>query len=148
MKPTRRSFPQRNRIVAGISQCVFVPEAGEESGSLITVDEAVAHGKPVFGVPQSVFAVNSKGLLRCMQEGTVHVVADIGGWVQEFWGPHKGQATESVKGMDDTDLSGDQRTVVTALCERGEPMHIDELVSVTGLGVTELMAALSMLEIG
>ena len=51
-KPRHYIFPQRNRIVAGLSDVVFVPEASEKSGSLITVDYALSMNKSVYGAPQ------------------------------------------------------------------------------------------------
>ncbi|MBP7884974.1 DNA-processing protein DprA [Patescibacteria group bacterium] len=68
MQPTNWSFPQRNRLVAGLSTCVFVPEASLGSGSLITVDYAQQMHRPVYGAPQSIFASTSAGLLSYMQQ--------------------------------------------------------------------------------
>jgi DNA processing protein len=48
MQPTHYTFPQRNRIVAGLADLVCVPEAREGSGSLITVDFALSMRKPVY----------------------------------------------------------------------------------------------------
>ena len=59
-QPERYTFPQRNRIVAGLSECVFLPEAGEKSGSLITADFARQVHKPVYGVPSSIFSSSSR----------------------------------------------------------------------------------------
>jgi len=59
MKSSPWSFPQRNRIIAGLAQCVVLPEAGEKSGSLITVDFAHAMQVPVYGVPGHFQSVTS-----------------------------------------------------------------------------------------
>ncbi|USN54284.1 MAG: DNA-processing protein DprA [Candidatus Peribacteria bacterium] len=53
-KPTNYSFPQRNSIVAGLGDIVFVPAAGVKSGSLITVDFALDMNKVVYTVPTSI----------------------------------------------------------------------------------------------
>jgi len=57
-KPTAWSFPQRNRLIAGLSDAVFLPEAREWSWSLITADFAYQYHKPIFVVPNPIFSEN------------------------------------------------------------------------------------------
>ena len=57
-KPTPRSFPQRNRLIAGLSDALFLPEAREWSWSLITADYAYQFHKPIFVVPNPIFSEN------------------------------------------------------------------------------------------
>lgn len=57
-KPTAWSFPQRNRLIAGLSDALFLPEAREWSGSLITADFAYQQHKPIFVVPNPIFSEN------------------------------------------------------------------------------------------
>ena len=58
--PTKWSFPQRNRLIAGLSDCLFLPEAREGSGSLITVDFVLQMKKEVWVAPNQLFAFNGK----------------------------------------------------------------------------------------
>jgi DNA processing protein len=60
-KATNYSFPQRNRIVAGLSLAVVVVEAREKSGSLITAEWGRKQHKLVFSVPGSIYSANSRG---------------------------------------------------------------------------------------
>ena len=57
-QPTAWSFPQRNRLIAGLSDALFLPEARAWSGSLITADFAYRQRKPIFVVPNPIFSEN------------------------------------------------------------------------------------------
>ena len=60
-RATKWSFPQRNRIMAGIADAVLIIEAEEKSGTLITSRMAVDYNKTILAVPGSIFSDNSKG---------------------------------------------------------------------------------------
>ena len=62
-------FPERNRLISGLSLGVVVVEAGLKSGALITADWALKHGRPVMCVPGSVKSAASQGTNRLIQEG-------------------------------------------------------------------------------
>lgn len=68
-KPEKKNFPERNRIVSGLSDAVIVVEAREKSGTFITVDYALEQGKDVYAVPGNITSFNSEGTNELIKEG-------------------------------------------------------------------------------
>lgn len=67
--PTKDTFPQRNRIISGLSDGVLVVEAKEKSGTSITVDFALNQGKDIYAIPGNITRNNSKGTNKLIQQG-------------------------------------------------------------------------------
>ena len=74
---SKLSFPRRNRIIAGLSLAVVVPEAPERSGALITVRHALEYGRDVYAVPSNADSKEGKGSNTLIQEGAALVMC---GW--------------------------------------------------------------------
>ncbi|MHB8071304.1 MAG: DNA-processing protein DprA [Candidatus Cryosericum sp.] len=68
-QPTVYTFPQRNRVISGLSLGVLVVEAAKQSGSLLTANFAVEQNREVFAVPGSVYALQHVGTNRLIQSG-------------------------------------------------------------------------------
>jgi DNA processing protein len=74
-QPLGSNFPQRNRIIAGLSECVLVTQAPKRSGALITASYAVDMGKEVFCIPASIFDSYSIGNNNLIKEGAIPVTS-------------------------------------------------------------------------
>ncbi|WP_028950777.1 DNA-processing protein DprA [Sulfurihydrogenibium subterraneum] len=72
-KPSSYTFPQRNRIIAGLSYGVFIVEAPDKSGSLITANYANDYGRLVFTAPANINLSTAKGNNTLIKEGAVAI---------------------------------------------------------------------------
>lgn len=116
-KPRPESFPQRNRIMAGMSHATLVIEAGEKSGTLITARMASDYGRELLVVPHSIFADGGAGGHIFMKIGAtpVRTSADI----LEALGIEAGAPTVM------PDLNDEERIVINMLAE---PTPRDDLI--------------------
>ena len=82
-KPYRWNFPQRNRIISGLSDGVVVVEAPQKSGALITAEYALEQGRDVFVIPGNVGVATCAGSNALLRDGATAV---CNGWdvIQEY----------------------------------------------------------------
>ncbi|MCM1114580.1 MAG: DNA-processing protein DprA [Clostridium sp.] len=70
-RAARHTFPMRNRIISGLSLAVLVVEAGVKSGSLITANYALEHGRDLFAIPASVLSAEFAGTNKLIDDGAM-----------------------------------------------------------------------------
>lgn len=75
VKPAKYTFPERNRIISGLCSAVVVVEAGEKSGTMITVGTALDQGRDVYAVPGEMGRSTSIGTNRLLRDGAFIVLS-------------------------------------------------------------------------
>ncbi|RCW51588.1 MULTISPECIES: DNA-processing protein DprA [unclassified Halanaerobium] len=75
ISPTPGNFPRRNRIISGLADIVLVMEAGEKSGSLITVNFALEQGKDVMALPGNIDRPTSRGTNKLIKDGAAVITS-------------------------------------------------------------------------
>ena len=68
-QPLRQYFPSRNRLIAGLTDCTLIMEAGAVSGTLHTASFAANQGKEVFVLPNNIYYENALGGLKLLEDG-------------------------------------------------------------------------------
>ena len=147
--PGRYTFPERNRIIAGLSDGVVVVEAGAKSGSLITARLAAEQGRDVFAVMGNITSPYSQGTNALIKDGAVPVTdyTDVTGCYPQFSivGGHSDIVQKPPRHRADIDVSDNARRVYR--CITAEPVHIDSITSSAALPVNLVLQALTELEL-
>ena len=145
--PLSGAFPQRNRIVTGLSLGVIVVEASDRSGALISARHASEQGREVFAVPGRVDSRTSKGCHRLLKEGA-KLVESVDDVLEEL-GPlvdtmHEPSGRE-IRHPAELQLNEQERAVLEAI--EMEPTGIDQVVVASQLAVSRVLSTLSALEV-
>ncbi|MBS3736339.1 MAG: DNA-processing protein DprA [Candidatus Bipolaricaulota bacterium] len=144
-RPTKWTFPQRNRIISGLTRGTIVVEAPESSGALITAHDALSQGREVFAVPGDVRKPTMKGTHGLIKDGA-KLVEDASDVVEEFKDIQAALPFEE----DDEDkdpessLNQDQKEVYSRL--EYEPIHFNDLVARTDFSPARLSHIMFQLE--
>jgi DNA processing protein len=140
-RPSRGTFPRRNRLIAAMGEALVVVQAGARSGALLTAEMARKLGRPVLAVPGPVDRVPSAGAHQLLREGALvcegpaDVLKALGIAMEKAKAPppaEPGAGTEEGK-------------ILAAL--GGGPLPFDELAAHAGLEVMRAAEVLLSMEL-
>ncbi len=137
---TDYTFPQRNRIMAGMSHATLLIEAKEKSGTLITARLAVEYNRDLLVVPGSIFNDNSRGTHQFLRLGATAITSADDILVALGLEKRIGENFASER----TDLSDSERRVLDIIAS---PVSRDELLESLELDISEANVLLSAMEI-
>ncbi len=154
LRPSKNTFPCRNRLVAGWSQAILVAEAPHRSGALHTARLGAELGRSVFAIPGPINRPSSEGCHELLRDGailaasTVHILNDMN------WGTRGNPAQGRLNFGQEGRLSRREEVLSTDPTDRmiiesillGHS-SIDQLCPATGLSAMELAPRLARLQI-
>ncbi len=154
-RPDRQSFPQRNRLVSGMSLATLVVETSIRGGSLITARFAMEQNRTVFAVPGRLDQVHSAGCHELIRDGAtlVRSVDDILEelrFMQLDLSAAMDRAPEKERQPDDPALGlsmGEDERALMELLRHGDVLHPDQFCEATGYPSYRVHAALMILEL-
>jgi DNA processing protein len=158
--PLKKNFPQRNRIIAGLSRATLIIEAQARSGTLITANLALEQGREVLAVPGNIFAATSAGTNNLIKSGATPITCPDD--LVEILQLHHSIPTKSLLKKSPTrktttpkqpqlQLINESELAIYQIIERAtqqaEKISTDEIIKISRLDTATVNSTLSLLEI-
>jgi len=137
VKPFKGNFPQRNRIIAGLSKGTIVVESKNRGGSLITADLALEFNRDVYAVPGDVFSEYSRGCNNLIRDSRAKSLSNINELLEDY-------SWEVEEKNDSNKYTKNQILILNSLSSE---KNLDSILLETKIKETEILAELMTLEI-
>lgn len=141
--PTTRgnifTFPQRNRLISGLSLATIVVEAKKRSGALITANWAKRQGRKVFAVPGSIHSLSSQGCHLAIKQGA-KLIENSNDVLEELNLPALSSDVKHLAGANE------EETLILEALKQG-PLYIDKIIEATHSCPANVAGNLSIMEI-
>ena len=146
--PERWHFPERNRLISGLSLGTLVVEAARRSGSLITARLAGEQGREIFALPGSIHNALSRGCHQLIRQGAklVETADDILAELRPLVGHMQAVADHPEEANATPDAPDDDYAELRKYLSH-DPISIDELEKQSGLTIDQLSSMLLILEL-
>ena len=137
VKPFKFNFPQRNRIIAGLSKGTIVVESKDRGGSLITADLALEFNRDVYAVPGDVFSEYSKGCNNLIRDSKAKSLSNINELLEDY-------SWKIEEKNNNNKYTQNQLLILNSLSSE---KNLDNILIETKIEQTEILAELMTLEI-
>lgn len=144
-QPHAAFFPQRNRIISGLSEAVIIVEAAQKSGSLITADLALEQGKEVFAVPGNITSSLSQGTNNLIKQGA-SIVTSYKDIIENLGLNGNIDFSNKLEKINNEDFLAPEEKLVYD-CIRLEAKDIDSIFNEVNISINKLQYILTMLEL-
>lgn len=145
-KPRPGLFPQRNRIISGLSLGVIVVEANRNSGALYTARHALEQGREVFAVPGQVDSIASAGCHDLIRDGVTLIrnVDDVLEGLGPLAKPAVSAEANTVHHPRELALNPQEKDILNLIST--SPVHIDEVLRGADLEPSRILSTVTILE--
>ena len=142
--PDKENFPKRNRIVAGMVDCLIVVESASKGGALITAEIANAYDREVFAVPGRIGDVYSAGCNNIIKDNKANILLDVSDLRSIMrWDENKKVVAKQMRLFREFN---DEEKLVMNLFEESDVVYLDKIITETLLSPTKIASILLSLE--
>ena len=143
-KPDRENFPQRNRIVAGMVDCLLVVESALKGGAMITAELANSYDREVFAVPGRIGDIYSEGCNHLIKINKANLITDVTDMRYVMrWDVDTKVVPKQMRLFRDF---SEEEKLVMGVFDKNNIVHLDDIIVSTEMSPSKLASILLSLE--